>query len=97
MDCSGTEVRVQGKSETGAEVSVAIRPEKIGLVEPGTGFFDARVRTRIFLGTSWAYQMDSDLGAFSVTLQNTGHLVAGEGEAVGISWQADAVRLLSAE
>ena len=96
VDCSGTEVRVQGKSDTGAEVSVAIRPEKIGLVEPGSGFFDARVRMRIFLGTSWAYQMDSDLGAFNVTLQNTGHLVAGEGEAVGISWQADAVRLMNA-
>ena len=96
VDCGGTQVRVQGKSETGEEVSVAIRPEKIGLVEPGSGFFDARVRTRIFLGTSWAYQMDSDLGAFNVTLQNTGHLVADEGEAVGISWQADAVRLLNA-
>ncbi len=95
VDCSGTEVRVQGTSETGAAVSVAIRPEKIGLVEPGSGFFDAQVRTRIFLGTSWAYQMDSDLGAFNVSLQNTGHRVAGEGEAVGISWQADAVGLLA--
>ncbi len=95
VDCSGTEVRVQGKSETGAAVSVAIRPEKISLVEPGLGFFDAQVRTRIFLGTSWAYQMDSDLGAFNVRLQNTGHPVAGEGEAVGISWQADAVGLLA--
>ena len=95
VDCSGTEIVVQGKSESGSEVSVAIRPEKIGLVEAGSGFFDAKVRTRIFLGTSWAYQMDSGLGAFNVTLQNTGHPVAGEGEAVGISWQADAVRLLS--
>ncbi|MCP4471593.1 MAG: ABC transporter ATP-binding protein [Gammaproteobacteria bacterium] len=95
VDCSGTEVRVQGTSETGAAVSVAIRPEKIGLVEPGLGFFDAQVRTRIFLGTSWAYQMDSDLGAFNVSLQNTGHRAAGEGEAVGISWQADAVGLLA--
>ncbi len=95
VNCSDTELRVPGTASKGEQVSVAIRPEKIDFVEAGQGFFDARVNTRIFLGPSWAYQVDSSLGKFNVTLQNTSHAVAGEGDTVGVTWHDDAVRILT--
>ena len=94
VDCNGVEIAVPGNAENGEQVSVAIRPEKIGVVEENAGHFNATVKTRIFLGTCWAYQFDSDIGSFNVTLQNTGHSTAIEGDRVGINWQQDAVRIL---
>ena len=95
VNCNNIELHVPGSATVGEQVSVAIRPEKVSLVKAGSGLFDARVKTRIFLGTSWAYQIESDLGKLNVTLQNTGHRVAAEGETVGVSWHDDAVRILS--
>jgi len=95
VNCSDIGLHIPGSAAKGARVSVAIRPEKVGLVQAGKGIFNAKVRTRIFLGTCWAYQVESDLGSFNVTLQNTGHSVAGEGETVGVTWHDDAVRILA--
>ncbi len=97
VNCSEVELHVPGEAKKGDQVSIAIRPEKVGLVEAGGGLFDARIRNRIFLGTSWAYQIDSDLGPFNVTLQNTGHSVADEDDTVGVTWHDDAVRILKEE
>ncbi len=94
VNCNGIEIAVPGSADSGEQVSVAIRPEKIAVVEENAGHFNATVSTRIFLGTSWAYHFDSDIGRFNATLQNTGHNTATEGETVGIKWQKDAVRIL---
>jgi putative spermidine/putrescine transport system ATP-binding protein len=95
VNCSDTELSVPGAANKGERVSVAIRPEKVGFVNAGEGYFDAKIKTRIFLGTSWVFQAESALGAFNVTLQNTGHKVADEGEMVGVTWHDDAIRILS--
>ncbi len=63
----------------------------------GSGQLDATVKTRLFLGTSWRYQLQSPLGDLQVTLQNSGHAAALEGDVVGLDWQAEAVRLLRQE
>jgi putative spermidine/putrescine transport system ATP-binding protein len=97
VDCNGVEIAVPGNGDSGEQVSVAIRPEKVAVVEENAGHFNATVLTRIFLGTSWAYQFDSKLGRFNATLQNTGHGTAIEGDTVGIKWQKDAVRILREE
>jgi putative spermidine/putrescine transport system ATP-binding protein len=95
VDCQGTQLTVPGSAKTGEQLSVGVRPEKIALVSAGEGFFDAKIKTRIFLGTSWAYQLESSLGTIDVTLQNTGHDVAPEGVTVGVKWPADAGRILA--
>lgn len=97
VDCKGTRLKVSGLAKKGETISLAIRPEKLALVEGGKGFFDATVKTRVFLGTCWTYQLDSMLGDLSVTLQNTGHSIADEGEKIGVSWHDDAIRILSEE
>jgi putative spermidine/putrescine transport system ATP-binding protein len=94
VDCSGIELKIIGEGDQGSGVSVAIRPEKVELTEVGSGLFDAKIKSRVFLGTCWAYQMESMLGSFNVTLQNTGRSVAKAGDHVGIVWHEDAVRIL---
>lgn len=95
VNCNGVELSVQGKGTKGSEITVGVRPEKVELVGAGLGIIDAKIKTRIFLGTSWAYQLESSLGALDVTLQNTGHEVAGEGAVVGITWPSDAIRIFA--
>jgi putative spermidine/putrescine transport system ATP-binding protein len=97
VSCSGVEVSVTGQAPSGETVKLGVRPEKIELVPAGEGLLDATISTRIFLGTSWLYQVDSILGRFSVALQNTGKVVADEGESVGLRWHDDAVRMLREE
>ena len=95
VNCQGVALTVPGSAHTGDQISVGVRPEKIALGGAGEGYFDAQIKTRIFLGTSWAYQLQSSLGNISVTLQNTGHDIAAEGEKVGVSWPVDAGRILT--
>ncbi|MDH3218722.1 MAG: ABC transporter ATP-binding protein [Gammaproteobacteria bacterium] len=97
ISCAGVELSVPGQAKTGEVVTLGIRPEKIALVGAGEGLLNATVHTRIFLGTSWLYQIDSELGRMSVTLQNTGRDVALEGDTVGLNWQREAVRVLREE
>ena len=97
ISCAGFELSISGQAETGETVNLGIRPEKIALVAAGEGLLNATVSTRIFLGTSWLYQIDSELGRFSVTLQNTGKNVADEGDTVGLAWHNDAIRMLREE
>ena len=97
ISCAEIEFSLAGQGETGETVTVGIRPEKLTLVDAGEGFLNGSVHTRIFLGTSWFYQIDSELGRLNVSLQNTGHDVALEGDTVGIKWRPDAVRVLRGE
>jgi putative spermidine/putrescine transport system ATP-binding protein len=97
VDCADIEFRLSGQAELGERVNIGIRPEKISLHPAGSGQLDATVKTRLFLGTSWRYQLQSPLGDLQVTLQNSGHAAALEGDVVGLDWQAEAVRLLRQE
>ncbi len=95
VNCSGVELSVQGNAAKGSKITVGVRPEKIALVEAGLGLIDAKIKTRIFMGTRWAYQLESSLGTLDVTLQNAGHEVAGEGVIVGVTWPRDAIRIFA--
>jgi putative spermidine/putrescine transport system ATP-binding protein len=97
ISCPGFELSIPGQAETGETVNLGIRPEKIALVAADDGLLNATVSTRIFLGTSWLYQIDSKLGRLSVTLQNTGQATATEGDIVGLDWRKGAVRVLRDE
>ena len=62
-----------------------VRPEKISF---GTSGLAGKVRTRIFQGNHWLYQVDTAAGLVTVIRQNTGEAMPAEGADVHLLWQA---------
>jgi len=62
-----------------------VRPEKIWFATSGLA---GKVRTRIFQGNHWLYQVETAGGLVTVIRQNTGEAMPGEGEAVHLAWAA---------
>ena len=62
-----------------------VRPEKIWFATSGLA---GKVRTRIFQGNHWLYQIETASGLVTVIRQNTGEAMPGEGEAVHLAWAA---------
>ena len=63
----------------------AVRPEKITFASSGVA---GTVRTRIFQGNHWLYQVDTADGLVTVIRQNSGEAMPAEGAAVHLVWQA---------
>ena len=63
-----------------------VRPEKISFAAAGLA---GSVRTRIFQGNHWLYQVDTPRGLVTVIRQNTGEPMPAEGEAVHLAWSLD--------
>ena len=63
-----------------------VRPEKISFAAAGLA---GTVRTRIFQGNHWLYQVDTPRGLVTVIRQNTGEPMPAEGEAVHLAWSLD--------
>jgi putative spermidine/putrescine transport system ATP-binding protein len=61
----------------------SVRPEKISFAASG---LDGRVKTRIFQGNHWLYQVETADGLLTVIRQNTGEAVPAEGDAVHLVW-----------
>jgi putative spermidine/putrescine transport system ATP-binding protein len=61
----------------------AVRPEKILFASAGLA---GKVRTRIFQGNYWLYQVETAGGLLTVIRQNTGEPVPAEGDAVHLAW-----------
>jgi putative spermidine/putrescine transport system ATP-binding protein len=64
-----------------------VRPERISFAESGLA---GTVRTRIFQGNHWLYQVDTASGLVTVIRQNTGEAMPGEGDAVQLAWEGRA-------
>jgi ABC-type Fe3+/spermidine/putrescine transport system ATPase subunit len=60
-----------------------VRPEKIWFATSGLA---GKVRTRIFQGNHWLYQVETTDGLVTVIRQNTGEAMPAEGEAVHLVW-----------
>jgi len=60
-----------------------VRPEKIWFATSGLA---GKVRTRIFQGNHWLYQVETAAGNVTVIRQNDGLPVPAEGEAVRLAW-----------
>jgi putative spermidine/putrescine transport system ATP-binding protein len=70
--------------------SATVRPEKISFVLDGGGAgLAGTVRTRVFQGAHWLYQVDTPAGALIVIRQNTGDMVPGEAAPVRVTWRAE--------
>ena len=55
------------------------------------------IKTRIFQGNHWLYQVDTPTGLIIVIRQNTGEVVPTEGEAVRLAWRAEDMMLQAAD
>jgi putative spermidine/putrescine transport system ATP-binding protein len=71
-------------------VTVTLRPEKIGFAGDGLA---GTVRTRLFLGSQWLFQIYSSAGSVLVVRQNEGDAMPGEGDAVALAWRAEDMRV----
>ena len=75
-----------------------MRPEKIAFAPAGQADASpARVKTRIFQGNHWLYQVETPAGLVTVIRQNTGEAVPAEGEAVRLAWRAEDMALQAAD
>jgi len=63
----------------------SVRPERISFAASG---LTGTVRTRIFQGNHWLYQVDTASGLVTVIRQNTGEAMPGEGDAVHLTWES---------
>jgi putative spermidine/putrescine transport system ATP-binding protein len=61
----------------------AVRPEKISFAETG---LSGTVRTRIFQGNHWLYQVQTARGLLTVIRQNSGEAMPQEGAEVHLVW-----------
>ena len=78
-------------------VTLSVRPEKIGFGPLGNGGLAGTVKTRIFQGNHWLYQIDTAGGVITVIRQNSGETMPAEGEAVSLTWKAADMGVRAAE
>jgi putative spermidine/putrescine transport system ATP-binding protein len=95
LDASGAP-QVREQSGDGALI-LSLRPEKIDLVDAGNGRLQGRILTRYFLGSQWLYRIETAIGEVTVVRRNEGDAPMNEGTAVGLNWNADLLRVLTAD
>jgi putative spermidine/putrescine transport system ATP-binding protein len=73
-----------------APAMVSIRPEKIAFASSDqVNAISGTIKTRIFQGNHWLYQVDTSAGLVIVIRQNAGEAVPREGEAVRLAWRTE--------
>ena len=75
-----------------AGARVLVRPEKIAFGPQGEGSLSATVKSRVFQGNHWLYQLETALGAVLVIRQNDGGMRPDEGMGVHLRWRAEDMR-----
>jgi putative spermidine/putrescine transport system ATP-binding protein len=73
---------------TSGDVTVSVRPEKVGFGPEGGSGLKARVTTRIFQGNHWLFQCETECGPAVVIRQNSGEPQPAEGDSVRLLWRA---------
>ncbi len=81
----------------GGELVLSLRPEKIQLVGASEGRLQGQVLDRYFFGSQWLYRIHTALGEITVVRSNDGSAPLGCGAAVGLDWQAELLRVLTAD
>ncbi|WP_407315206.1 ABC transporter ATP-binding protein [Pseudomonas sp. nanlin1] len=80
-----------------AVLSLSLRPEKIDLVQAGSGRLQGQLSSRYFLGSQWLYRVTTGLGEITVVRRNDGSAPLAIGAAVGLDWSAQLLRVLAAD
>jgi putative spermidine/putrescine transport system ATP-binding protein len=85
------------EERVGSDIKVFVRPERLRIGPGEEATVAGRVRTRLFLGGLWIYEVETDVGTLRVTTQNLGTAQPQEGDAVGVSWRAEDLRVIAPE
>lgn len=103
----GTIPAAPGAAGPGADVTVAVRPERVGLTagvldaDRGAGAIAATLLDAVFLGDEWRYIVRAEQGAELVVTRPSGRADDDltrllPGDAVTVSWLPDDARVLAA-
>jgi putative spermidine/putrescine transport system ATP-binding protein len=68
-------------------VTLSVRPERIGFA--GAGGLRGILRNRVFQGSHWLLQVQTDAGLVTIIRQNSGEVLPQAGEQVGLTWRAE--------
>ncbi|MGX5796896.1 ABC transporter ATP-binding protein [Pseudomonas sp. E2-15] len=79
------------------ELTLSLRPEKITLVDAGSGRVQGKVLDSYFFGSQWLYRIHTTLGEITVVRSNDGSAPLGCGAAVGLDWHAGLLRVLAVD
>lgn len=75
------------------DVLVSIRPEKMRFVDAGEPGIPAAIKTRIFQGNHWLFQVEALGRLMTIIQQNDGVEKPCEGETVKLGWQPGDMRI----
>ncbi|MFL1561643.1 ABC transporter ATP-binding protein [Pseudomonas sp. O64] len=79
------------------ELTLSLRPEKITLMDAGSGRVQGKVLDSYFFGSQWLYRIHTTLGEITVVRSNDGSAPLGCGAAVGLDWHAGLLRVLAVD
>jgi putative spermidine/putrescine transport system ATP-binding protein len=68
-------------------VTLSVRPERISFV--ATGGLRGVLRNRVFQGSHWLLQVQTDAGLVTIVRQNSGEALPAEGAQVGLAWRVE--------
>lgn len=85
------------EARVGTDTKLFVRPERLRIGTVDNCNVKGSVKTRLFLGGLWFYDIDSDIGDLRVTVPNMGNIQPQEGDTVGISWNADDLQTVAPE
>ena len=84
-------------AEEGSDITLCLRPEKLGFADGAEGRLPARINERFFLGSQWLYRVGTELGELEVSCPNDGRPPWPEQAQVQLAWSDDVVRVLLAD
>ncbi|VVE15474.1 spermidine/putrescine ABC transporter ATPase [Pandoraea morbifera] len=96
LDAQGHRLAIPAAHVTaaGGPATFSLRPERIRLTPATAGRVAGRVGQRSFHGNHWVITVSTALGELRVLVSNDGVAAANDGDAVGLDWADDALRLV---
>src|SRR4051812_32150737 len=84
----GTRFKLGARLPAGPALA-RVRPERVTISAGAAAGVKARVRTRVFQGAHWLFQLDTPAGAAVVLAPNDGTVMPLEGQDVTLSWKTE--------
>jgi putative spermidine/putrescine transport system ATP-binding protein len=88
FDLSGTRFKLSARVPAGPALA-RVRPERVTIAAASAVGIRAKVRTRVFQGAHWLFQLDTPAGVAVVLAPNDGASMPREGEDVTLSWKPE--------
>ena len=88
FDLSGTRFKLSAPVPAGPALA-RVRPERVTIAAATAVGIRAKVRTRVFQGAHWLFQLDTPAGVAVVLAPNDGASMPREGEDVTLSWKPE--------